>query len=282
MRNEDKIVYVTIGGILGIFVIGGGVALYLTINLSQADRAIVIATILGGLGTIALAIATSYNILQTSRSLRYRELEKTKPVVIDELSQVIEPAIVGLEKNANKLIRSGTDACSFDWVYIDGPTHLDSERGPHSVKYGDTRAFWRMFSNERELAAEMRAHDSYVESVSAEASKFHEQIKSEIERLLDKEGIEELNQSHKVVSTAILRETEHFGERHQLRDFWENHRDYLISYASEEIDVTSDHIQAAENVYQELLEELLKKLVQRKAELKEEYGISEEEIDIGV
>lgn len=276
---EDRLLWIVIGVPFGIFVVGSIVLLYLLPGLSNTNKALVIATGLGALGTLALALATVYNVIQTNRMLESREREREKPLVVDELSYVIQPAIEALENNLQTIQESEHEGCAFEWVYIDKPDITGRRRGPRSVRIEDSLSFARLHSRDLELYGSLRTHDNIVIQIAHEASRFHEEMKPEIKRLLEEEGISDLEQSLKVVTSAILKELEHFGESHELYDFWEKHRGHLIDYAKETPEVTLEDIQAGERSYRQLLiENTLSKLKKRKAILKRDYRISEDEI----
>lgn len=275
---EGRVV-LTIAGVVSILITIGIITLgILAPNLDANDLALVIASTLGALGTFALALASFYNIVQTNRNLELREKERTKPLVIDELSHLIQPAIATLEINLETLSESDNDGCAFEWVYLDEFSIARGSRGPLSVQTPDSLALARLSNEDRVLYGKLRAHDNYVLEVAEKASEFHEQVKPEVQRLLDKEGITDLSQSLKVITSSILMELNYFGEDHALYEFWEEYRENLIQYSKEAPEVTLDEVQAGERVYLKFADDLLHKLKRRKATLKQEYRISEDEI----
>ncbi|MCU4802169.1 hypothetical protein OB920_17470 [Halobacteria archaeon HArc-gm2] len=276
---EDEAILFVIGFVMALFVAGIIAVSYLTIDLTESAQAQIIATVLGAIGTLALALATVYNIFQTNRNLALQEKDRRKPIVKDELTNLIQPAINSLQENLQTIEESDQDGCTFDWVYLDQPTLYSVSRGPQSVQTPDSLPSARLFSEDQMLYGTLNAHDNYVSKVANEASKFHKEMVPEYERLLEEDNTSLEDQSLKVISTQVLAELDHFAEGHDLYEFWEENRNSLIEYATNVPEVTLQDIQAAERVYRrEIVEDGLSKLKQRKARLKQEYGISESEI----
>lgn len=276
-----KVVLIIIGSAFGFFVAAAGYLVLVLPDLSRTNRAIVMATGLGAVGTFALALATVYNVIQTNQMLESREREREKPLVIDELSHVIQPAIEALEANIQTIEQSHHDGCAFEWVYIQGPSQTERDWSPQSVPSSDSLSWARLAYEEPELGSFLAYHDHFVIQTAQAASQFHEEMKPEIERLLEEEEeevISDLDQSLKVVTSAILKELEDFPEGHKLDDFWEKHREHLIDYAKKYPDVTLKEMKYTEEWYLKLWEDLVKKLKDRKAELKQDYRISEDDI----
>lgn len=266
------------GGIIGSYAVGVIVLLYLSIDLSNSNQALVLASALSSVGTLALALATFVNVSQNNERLQIQQKKREKPLGVDELSYLIQPAIDSLENNLRQFHESDNPGCAFDWVYIDGADLYTGTRAPNSVRVPDSLPTARLAVADRMLYSTLRTHDNYVELVAEHARSFHERLKPEIQRLLDEEGIDEVDQSLKVVTSAVLKELDRFGESHELYEFWEKYGDDLIRYGREELDPGLDDLQGGESVYKKFMEEAIRNLKQRKAEVKHEYSISEDEI----
>lgn len=268
---------ITVFGIA--FLIGGIVLLInLTRDLSQNIQAQVLATVLGSAGTVLLALATFINISQTNRTLKLKEKEREKPLIVDELSYVIQPAISSFKNNLREIRDFQHSGCAFDWVYIRNPSGYSGSAGPDPIRTPDTLSMARLTADDRKLAANLRAHDEYVKDIVEKANKLHEELKPEIERLLEEEAINDISQDLRVITSAVLKELDYFDDSHELYDFWEEHRENLIKYANEETETTLDEVKADEINYQDRAEKVLQQLSQRKANLKHDYSISEDEI----
>lgn len=279
--NPKAWVMFVVGTVIAAFVSGSVYLTHLSWNLSTSNQAQILATVLGSVGTLLLAGATFYNILQTNRSLELQLKEREKPLILDELSYVIQPAITSLENNLLEFRENDNLGCAFEWVYIDGPKLYSGSRGPDSVRIPDALPTARLAESDREMYEILQAHDRYVMFLSEQASEFHDQLKPEIQRLLDEYGIEEIDQSLKVVTSGVLKELEHFGESHQLYDFWEEHGKDLIKYGKREVEPDLEEIKSGEKSYEKFVADALENLKQRKAYLKQEYSISEDEISAG-
>lgn len=63
-----------------------------------------------------------------------------------------------------------------------------------------------------------------------------------------------------------------------MTEFWRENREWLIEYAEEETEVSLSELQSMEDSYREYLEDARQALLQRKAELMQEYSVSEDDI----
>jgi hypothetical protein len=268
-----------LGGILIAFYVFGVLAIgVFSWELPRGTQAVVFATVLGSVGTLLLAIATFTTVLQTSRQLNIREKERERPLAVDELSHIIQPALTALENNLEQLDNSENPGCAFDWVYIDEPTLYAGTRGPEPVRTPDSLPLARLARENRTLFGSLRAHNEYVQDIGRKAQQLHSELNPELERLFEEAGVNREDRETIVVTSAVLKEIEHFGEHHELYEFWNTHREHLIEYANEEITVTLDEIQSGERVYREFVTDTLSDLKQRKFHLKHEYSISENDI----
>lgn len=277
--SQDQMIAGAAGFVCSLFIIVLIALFYLFPELSTANRALVLASSMGAIGTLALAIATFFNVLQTSRSLEYREKERTKPLVVDELTNIIQPAIDTLEANLEGLSEPKQSGCTFEWVYLNEAAIYKGGRKPNPINPTDAFALGRLWNENRELFGELRAHDDYIEDVAESAQKFHRGIEPTVMRLLKEEEIDiDEGPNLKAISNAILMKLDYFPENHTLHEFWEEHHDDLLSEAGEIPGENIDSIQAGERVYGEMAKRTLQKLRERKGRLKFEYGISNEEI----
>jgi hypothetical protein len=279
-NQESEYVFFTIGLVLGMTLVSIASFVYIIPSLSKENQAVTLANGAGALGTLALALATVYNVIQANRNIEIREKERTKPLVIDELSNVIQPAINAMVSNLENLKKSEYSGCAFEWAYVDAPKLYGGSRGPQAVQIPDSLARNRLKSENYALYRLLKSHDDNVVKIGKQASNLHDELAPKAENLLKEEGIAELDQSLRVVTNAVLHELDEFGERSALRDFWEKHREELIRFANEDTATTLDEIKANEKAYQELLEQALESLKRRKANLKDDYRISEEEINV--
>lgn len=266
------------GVIIGLYLVTLPYLFYLWRGLSSTNQALVLASALGSLGTLALALATFVNISLTNEQLQLQTKERQKPLAVDELSYVIQPAIDALEDNLQKFDESEYKGCTFEWVYISSSSMYAGSKGPKSVKTQYAIPAARMASEDRLLYQLLGMHEQYVEAVAEQATQFHEELKPEINRLLEEHGLE--GESSKAVSTAVLRELDEWGEEREMYDFWEQYRDHLIDYADSELEVSLSQVQQQEQEYRDHMEATLERLISRKMDLTKEYSISEDEIQV--
>lgn len=263
---------------MGVFIVSLGFLVYLMMDLNRTNMALVLASGLGSVGTFALALATVYNVAQSSRSLEIREQEREKPLVRDVLSYVVEPAIDGLSENMQAFNESENEGCTFDWVYVDAPRQAKVAGLPRSVGAYDALAGAWLVRESPDLFDSLRKHDRMAEQIGEMGSEFHREMLPKIESLFDSDDKFESGDSLKPISSGVLKRLDHFGESSEYYEFWDKYGDVLIEYAETEPDVTIGEIEAAEEDYRELVTDVLEKMRGKKAELKTTYRVSEEEI----
>ena len=266
------------GVISAAYLVGIASLLNLSYDLPKTNQALILATVLGSVGTLLLALATFVNIFQTNKTLRLKKKDREKPLVLDELSYIIQPAIESLRYNLLEILDSEDNGCAYEWVYIDRPSLYSGSRGPKPVDTRDNLQFARLARDDIELYRMLDSHNERVVEMVKMAQKLHDELKPEIRHLLEEDGIEEKNVSLQVVTLAVLKKLDRFGDDHDLFDFWESHGEHLIEYANTETDLALDDIIEKERQYQFFVHETLTKLKERKTSLKEEYRISEDEI----
>lgn len=264
------------GVVIGSYLVGIPVLFYISLGLSTADQALVMASALSSVGTLALALATFVTISQSSERLKIQQKKQEQPLAKDELSHVIQPAIDALEANLRKFTESDNPGCVFEWVYISGASLYSPGRGPVSIQVRSLIPAGRLAGEDQDLYDTLMAHDRYSKRIAGRAKRLHMELEPEIERLFEEEGV--TGESTKAVTTAVLKELEAWGEDEVLTKFWEENGDWLIQYAQEETEVTLSEVKSMEESYQEYMQNTLRALFERKAELMREYSISEDDI----
>jgi hypothetical protein len=264
------------GGIAGAYVVGMLYLVYMSLSLSESNQALVLATGLGSVGTLLLALATFVNISQSNKRLQIQQQKQERPLAVDELSQLIQPAIAAIENNLRQFEESDTAGCAFDWVHIDSTTLYVSASGPDPVRVDSYIPAARLLSEDPDLHHMLDEHDTIVEEIADHAKRLHTELEPEIDRLLEKEGYSE--QRTQFVTDSVLKELDQWGEDAEHYEFWEQYRDHLTRYAEEETAVTIEEIQSMERDYKNHLEETLESLIERKARLKRDYSISDDDI----
>lgn len=266
------------GAIIGSYVVAIPVLLYLSLGLSASNQALVLASALSSLGTLALALATFVTISQSNERLKIQQKKQEQPLAKDELSHVVQPAIEALEANLRKFTESDNPGCVFEWVYISGASLYGAARGPESIRVRSIIPAGRLAGEDEDLYDTLMVHDRYAEMIAGRARRLHMGLEPEIERLFEEESV--TGESTKSVTTAVLKELEAWGEDEVLTEFWEENRDWLIRYAEEETEVTLSEVQSMEDSYQEYMHNAHRALLERKAELMQKYSISEDDITV--
>lgn len=277
--GERHLVIGAAGFICGIFVPLALFLGYLFPSLSAGTQALVVATTLGAIGTLALAVATFFNVYQSTRSLKLKEKETTKPLARDELANVIEPAINTLEANLDEIRDSEHEGCALEWMYVDSSSWYGGGRKPDPIQPADSFAMGRLLHEDADLFKRLKKHNAIVEHIAGKAEQLQEQLAPEIEQQLAEYGLDS-ERNIRVVTQAVLQEIDEFGEQSELYDFWRDNRENLLTTARDRAENEIEYIQASEQEYAEFLEDTLEQLKKRKVELKHEYCISEDEIRV--
>lgn len=268
------------GAIIGTYLAAIPVLLYLSIDLPAATQALVLATALSSVGTLALALATFVNVSQANERLEIQQKKQRKPLALDEISHVVQPTINALENNLRQFQESTNPGCAFEWVYISGPSLYGPSKGPDSVRARSMISAARMANENEDLYTSLETHDRYVQMIVDQAQRLHEELEPEIERSFEEKGI--TDESTKAVTSAVLLEIDEWGENGVMTEFWNENRDKLIKYAEEQPEVSLSDVQSLEAKYRDYLEETRMALMERKADLMQEYSISEDDITVGV
>lgn len=261
--------------------LGGLVVLgFLSWDLPRGQQAQILATSIGAVGTLLLAVATFINIRQSYRRLELQEKDRQKALVRDELSNLICPAIRALERNIQDVEESEKSGCAYDWVYIDEPKSYNVASGPVTVSTSNEPSLIRLAEDDPDLAQDIRDQDRTAKKIGKRGSDFHEELMPEVERRLREHGVDEIDEQVKIVTNAVLQKPDKFKDSTGLAGFWEANRDDLIEYAQTHLENTPSDIKTMEEEYVEEMEKLVERLRERKRVLKQEFNISEDEIVI--
>ncbi|MFA9417634.1 hypothetical protein [Natrinema sp. HArc-T2] len=248
-------------------------------DLNRSNQAIVIATGTGAFGTLILALATFFNIVQSNQVLQIREKKRQKPLAIDEISNLIEPGIETVKANLEAPKNSHGNGCGFEWNYLDPEELSQRGRRPHAIFTSDSIALSRLSTSRPDLVEQITAHNGKIGDVAERTQRFQEQIHPKIREFLEESDRgQDIDSDLRVITSAILKEVDQFGESSDLYQFWEEYGDRLIQYSKDLPEAELEEIQKLEQEYLEVAKETFGMLEDRKLELKKEYGISEEEI----
>lgn len=219
-----------------------------------------------------------YNIQQTNKDLRLREQRREKPLAVDELSNVIVPAIQALSGNLEDL----DDENLIDWVYVDGPSGYGALGHPSSaMPVNDVAALQRLNEQDRELYQDLVKHDEMIRQMGQLGQEIFEEVQNSVKEQIELAGYsdEDYSQSDKVFVSAMVKRLDEFGDSHEMYDFWEQNRDELIDILDEEAGELVDELEEREREFRKHCENLLEELQVYRGDVQREFGISSEEIN---
>lgn len=211
----------------------------------------------GALATFTLALATFRSIRQNNESLRQLQIDRERPVVIDELSTIIQPSIDQLQ---NDLMHLRSDSIGYD----DGEINIRNPISPHQI---DEATLERFKTRHSDLYGKYKDFHELRKDVIDQADEVAESISPEVESV-----VEGTDQGAEYVIRYLLDETFHIGGT--SADFWNEHgeelEDILIESGGEEW----EKLKGLKTELREEAESLVDELVSLKLELQDKYGIS--------
>ncbi|MGB9987327.1 hypothetical protein [Salarchaeum japonicum] len=258
--------------------IGSMYVFLISLQMNPRSRATVIATLLGAIGTFLLAVVTVYNITQTNRTLRLREKEAEKPLIIDEISNILEPSITQLEQNLDAFENTEGEGCAFNWIHATPSPQYGGANGPGSIELTDPIGLARIQQDNQKLYKDLERHELFLRELSEDGDQFYEQIRPKIQELLKEADIETGDESN--IAIAVLKR-EGFAPDHRLEPFWKEYSEELIQFAENQVSPCLTDIKQKECAYQEHSRNLLRECRSRKAHLKQKYKISDNEVEDG-
>lgn len=255
----------------------GGAAILIWYLPETTNQVTTIVQYFAAVGTISLAAATFYNIQLTNQDLRLRRQQREKPLAIDELSKIIEPAIQAISRNL-EILQNGENG--FDWVYVQEPVVYNVAGSPRSaLPIHDIVSLQRLNENNRRLYQQLLEHDEMIVNIAGISQRLVDEVSDSVRSQLEKAGYsdDDYSQSVKVFVSAMLKRLDHFGESHEMYDFWEENRGELLEILDQEVGSLVEDLEERVPKYQEHCEELLEALRSYKADVQQEYGISSDE-----
>jgi len=281
MLNRDRITpfRVFVGIAFPLLIIAAYLIWPLYQAVDPATKATVLIGALSSIGTLSLAAATFYNIYQTNQRLTLEQQKWEKPLIKDVISTLIQPAIEAVEYNQDLLISDK----KLSWVYVDDPTgspYVGAGRPRSAFGTHDPETLTRFKERNPDLFGMLKSHDEKIRRLGEIAKRMHGKIETQIRQELREAGIqpEELDQSLKVVTGAILKGTEQFGENHELYEFWEGRREQLIEHTQDTAGEDLEQLETEQQSYEQLCEDIRDKLYEERNQLQNEYRIPSEQI----
>lgn len=260
--------------------VSGVYAVNLSVNLFNSPETY--ASIAVACGTLALALVT-YRYVQHTKGMteamreenRLLEKEHESKIVIDEINNVIQPAISSLKRNNKEIVNNRirwTDTSKFTVNPVMGrPQLLFSETD------FDPAAVNRFREEAPSLWTSLERHGELGQDVIDTADKLQNTLKNELIEWHKSTGVEIEPEDYDLIIDAIIRQLDSFGENHNLYDFWGANADDLIGLLDKKWEEYMD-FQRAEAEYLRHSLKLEEGLRLRKQKLRREYNITNQEL----
>lgn len=279
MRN--RIQYVLLA-FLGLFMfILTVVASYLIFqwsNLTLNSRVSVAASLVGALGTLVLATATIWTVLQNQILVDERVKEAERPLVREELEEILIPYHEVVRNN----IEAVEDSSVIDWGSYSPPKSLAFD-GMHTSKSepvsllqtDDVHLYTRLERDAPSLWKMIQKHDRILNEISDLGDHISSLLDPAVKRYLEDNGLlsEFDDGGIRTLNGAILKQVDEYGDQHEHADIWLEHRDELCRILDEVVADEYDELQEEIDRYRTHCEELSEELVERRVTLQNEYSI---------
>ena len=250
-------------------------------NTPQGEGIELLITATGAFGTLTLAAATFFSVRYSIKNNSQIEREREEPIVKDEITKVIQPAIDALESNIERQSEHNVD-----WVYsrrlIYNPDGK-SDRPSSVFASPSPVAMTRLYETEPDLWSQLEDHEEFMKTMMDLGETIRDKLENPIRICAHDlnwelpEGEEEVNID--LVVSAAVKDIDEFGEQSEYYQFWEQHgediKDLIQSVASEEI----KQLKSTESQWDNLCEQLSEDLLEHKVELQREYGIAESTVN---
>lgn len=240
-----------------------------------------VASSLGAGGTLILAGATLISVRQQTVTVEKIQREREKPMVIDEIVQVLNHAIEGAEFNIKA---KKEEDWTWNWVITDGPqSHYVAGRVAEVINSSaDPVALHRLQESDSELWDELVEYEQRVEEMAKLGDEIAEKIRPRIEEFVRQHDIRNANDEKPDIDNLVygaVKQLDYFGESSKLYDVWESYGEEIRELSLEE---AGEELESIDNKEQRLVshsEKLLPQLRERKIKLRQEYGVSQRELD---
>lgn len=283
MRN--RIQYVLLA-FLGLFIfILTVVASYLIFqwsNLTLNSRVSVAASLVGALGTLVLATATIWTVLQNQILVDERVKEAERPLVRQELEEILIPYHEVVKNNIEAVEGSSV----IDWgsyspqkgLGFDG-VHISRSEPVPLLQTDDVYLYTRLERDAPGLWKMIQTHDGILNEIADLGDQISSLLEPAVKQYLEDHGL--LNEFDdggiRTLNGAILKQIDEYGDQHEHADIWLEHRDELCRILDEVVADEYDELQEEIDRYRTHCEELSEELVERRVSLQKEYSVPVED-----
>jgi hypothetical protein len=255
-------------------------------NLTLRSRVTVAASLVGALGTLVLATATVWTALQNQKLVNERVKEAERPLVTEELEDLLIPYCQVVRNN----IAAVEGSSAIDWssysprkaLTFDGIRTSKAEPVP-LLQTDDVHLYTRLERDAPELWKMIQTHDELLDEIAELGDQISRLLEPAVKRYLEDYGLSsEFDEGEiRTLNGAILKQANQYGEQNDHADIWAEHRDDLCSILDEVAADEYDELQKEINRFRTHCEELGEELVERRINLQNEYSISIDEDETG-
>lgn len=242
----------------------------------------------GALSSTLLAVATVISVLMNSRMIEEKKLDREKPLIKDELSKVIQPAIHDVKAN-----ESMYEEDTINWLYLDP----DDPFNQMSVLNGGAnfllssirdkepdQTILRRVKYEYELVYEdMEKHDRLLEKGSEKAKELFNSFENDLEKFIRENNLqrplsEDLVET-KTIAAQLLEPGRGMGDK--FREIvWDPYVEDFARIFEENTD--KENVQELAEIkkqYRRQLYDTKHVLINTQSDLLEKFGLSAEQIE---
>lgn len=261
------------------------VASYLIVqwsNLTLTSRVTVAASLVGALGTLVLAIATVWTALQNQILVEERVKEAERPLVREELEDLLTPY--------HKVVRNNIEAVegssAIDWgsysqrkaMAFDGMQTSTYEPVP-LLQTDDVYLYTRLEREAPDLWKMIQTHDRILNEIADLGDQISSLLEPSVKQFLEEHGLlSEFDEGGlRTLNGAILKQIDQYGDQHEHADIWLEHQDDLCSILEEVAADEYDELEKEIDRYRAHCKELSEELVERRIRLQNDYSLSVDE-----
>ena len=249
MRNRIQYaLLVFLGLFIFILIIVSGYLVFQWSDLTLNSRVSVAASLVGALGTLVLATATVWTALQNQILVDERVKEAERPLVREELEEILIPYHEVVRNNIEAIEGSSV----IDWgsysprksLAFDGMHTSKSEPVP-LLQTDDVHLYTRLERDAPGLWKMIQTHDRILNEIADLGDHIISLLEPAVTRYLEDRGLlREFDEGGiRTLNGAILKQIDEYGEQHEHADIWSEHRDDLCRILEEVVADEYDELQ---------------------------------------
>jgi hypothetical protein len=241
------------------------------------EFASVLMTGISAVGTLSLAVVTYLSLRQNDKRIEEMRKQREKPLVMDEIENVIGTAIEALRTDMRMI---EDEDRHISWVLEDGPTPPAVAGMPGAtIQKGISEAANQRLRREApQLWERMEAHDQLAEELCELGSEIAQSVEPVLSDFAKGKDFDIDQNDRRVLLDSIVVQLDDFGEDRNLYEFWRENGDELRRLPHIECQSLFDEFQNKTEEYERHSRELQESLEDRKKQLRGEYGIGSSEL----